>query len=270
MYFFINKLNAWRNNSKNKHTYELYLKLNYFFRNILGYCRGLFASLTGKIKYEDSYRPLIIGAWTQLLVRPGSSIILKNEKEEKLDDVYHNNPIFITASTIGTRPHYLALDPPVLNSTRIELLGNAELVLEQNTMILSGGYISASNNAKITIGKNSYISQEVIMNSRHSIKIGKNVLIGYQVMMMDYDAHTVFYDEDSNIQQPNSNSNREKAIVIGDNVWIGARVTILKGVTIGDGAVIGAKSCVVSDIPANTIAVGNPAKIIRKNIAWQR
>lgn len=267
MHLFINKLNSWRNNSISKYTYEFGFKLNYLIRNILGYCRGLFINLTGKIKYENSYRPLIVGASTQLLVRPGSSITLKNDTKQMFANVYHNNFIFLSASTIGMRPHYWALDPPVHGLTRIELLENAELILEQNTMILAGSYITASNDAKISIGQNSYISQEVIINSRYSIEIGRNVLIGYQVMMMDYDAHTIHQDSD---QQQEPKTNRKKGIVINDNVWIGAKVTILKGVTIGAGSVIGANSCVVSDIPENSIAVGNPAKIVRRNITWQR
>jgi acetyltransferase-like isoleucine patch superfamily enzyme len=266
MYLLINKLNTWRNNKTRKWFYELKLKTIFFIRNILAFCRGLLISFTGKIKYVNAYLPLVIGAQTQLIVRPGSSIILRHDKETA-SDVFPNNPMFLTAITIGTRPHYLALDPPALSTTRIELLENAELILEQNTIILSGSYIIGSHNTKIEIGKNSYLSQEVIINSRHSIQIGKNVLIGHQVIMMDYDAHTIIYHDS---QQQNNQSDRVKRIIIGDNVWIGARVTILKGVTIGDGSIIGANSCVISDIPPNTIAVGNPAKIVRNTISWQR
>ena len=55
-----------------------------------------------------------------------------------------------------------------------------------------------------------------------------------------------------------------KAVTIGHNCWIGASVTILPGVTIGDNVTIGAGSVVVKDIPSNSVAVGNPAKIIKK------
>ena len=51
---------------------------------------------------------------------------------------------------------------------------------------------------------------------------------------------------------------------IGENVWIGANVTVLPGVTIGDNAVIGANSLVTKDIPANTVAYGSPCKVIRE------
>lgn len=52
-------------------------------------------------------------------------------------------------------------------------------------------------------------------------------------------------------------------VTIGNNVWLGSRVMILKGVSIGDNSVIGASSVVTKPIPANCIAAGNPAKIIR-------
>ena len=62
------------------------------------------------------------------------------------------------------------------------------------------------------------------------------------------------------------NSRRERAepVTIGHNVWIGGSVTILPGVTIGDNVTIGAGSVVVSNIPSNSVAVGNPCKAIKK------
>lgn len=54
-----------------------------------------------------------------------------------------------------------------------------------------------------------------------------------------------------------------KSITVGNNVWFGAEVTVCPGVSIGDNCVIGAGSVVVGDIPANTVAVGNPCKVIR-------
>ncbi|HEX7757448.1 MAG TPA: DapH/DapD/GlmU-related protein, partial [Niabella sp.] len=53
-------------------------------------------------------------------------------------------------------------------------------------------------------------------------------------------------------------------VTIGNNVWVGGNATILPGVTIGDNCVIGAGSVVTKDIPANSLAVGNPARVIRQ------
>jgi maltose O-acetyltransferase len=52
-------------------------------------------------------------------------------------------------------------------------------------------------------------------------------------------------------------------VVVGDNVWIGASAIVLKGVTIGENAVIGAGAVVASDVPANAVVAGNPAKLVR-------
>ena len=61
----------------------------------------------------------------------------------------------------------------------------------------------------------------------------------------------------------NSRLEWAKPVFIGHNVWIGGSVTILPGVTIGDNVTIGAGSVVVGDIPSNTVAVGNPCKVIK-------
>lgn len=55
-----------------------------------------------------------------------------------------------------------------------------------------------------------------------------------------------------------------RPITIGDNVWVGAQVCVLPGVTIGDNCVIGAGSVVTHDIPAGSVAVGNPCRVLRK------
>jgi acetyltransferase-like isoleucine patch superfamily enzyme len=65
-------------------------------------------------------------------------------------------------------------------------------------------------------------------------------------------------------QQRNSGIEFGKEVIIGDNVWIGGNATILPGTTIGDNCVIGAGSVVTKSIPHNSLAVGNPARVIRE------
>ena len=66
------------------------------------------------------------------------------------------------------------------------------------------------------------------------------------------------------VEQRNKGLEYAKPIKVGDNVWIGGNVVVLPGVTIGNNCVIGAGSVVVKDIPDNSIAVGNPCKVIKQ------
>jgi len=90
------------------------------------------------------------------------------------------------------------------------------------------------------------------------ITIGNDVLIGTGAIIADHDAHGIEADS-----RGTSESIRHKEIKIGNNVLVGARSIILKGVTIGDGSVIGAGSVVIEDVPPNAVVRGNPAKVIR-------
>ncbi len=106
--------------------------------------------------------------------------------------------------------------------------------------------------AKLTIGDNCGFSGTVI-GAFHSITIGKNVRFGANTLVTDSDWHP----DDPRVGPA-------KPIIIGDNVWLGINVTVLKGVEIGENSLIGANSLVTKNIPANVIAAGNPCKEIGK------
>ena len=116
-----------------------------------------------------------------------------------------------------------------------------------------------TSGAKIAIGNNVGISGSTI-NATKSITIGNNVLIGSGCIITDTDSHPInWQDRINNLNEKTISS----PIVIEDNVFIGARSIILKGVTIGRNSVIGAGSVVTKSIPENCIAGGNPAKVIK-------
>jgi acetyltransferase-like isoleucine patch superfamily enzyme len=85
-------------------------------------------------------------------------------------------------------------------------------------------------------------------------------MIARDVVIVDSDFH-VPWPADQRWTSDSSDSDAE--VIIGDNVWIGMNVVVLKGVTIGENALIAAGSVVVSDIPANSMAAGNPARVVR-------
>ena len=112
---------------------------------------------------------------------------------------------------------------------------------------------------RLIIGNNVGISGSTIC-VRQKVKIGNNVLIGSGCLITDSDAHPLDWQERLDRLDERTLC---APVIIGDNVFIGARSIILKGVKIGDRAVIGAGSVVTKDIPADALVAGNPSKIIR-------
>ncbi|MGH4052327.1 MAG: DapH/DapD/GlmU-related protein [Clostridium sp.] len=119
---------------------------------------------------------------------------------------------------------------------------------------------------KIVIGKNCKIGDYVHISAGESVTIGDNCLMASKIFISDssHGNYSVGTDISSPDTAPDSRPLHTKAVSIGNNVWIGENVCILLGVNIGDGCIIGANSVVNRDIPSNCIAVGMPAKIIKK------
>ncbi len=130
------------------------------------------------------------------------------------------------------------------------------------------GEIFIRKDAEITIGNNSGMSSACLW-AKEKIIIGNNVKIGGDCIIMDTDAHNLDYRIrncgllDNNGFSVDINSANSSPIFIEDDVLIGTRCIILKGVTIGARSIIAAGSVVVKSIPADCIAGGNPCKVIK-------
>lgn len=127
-------------------------------------------------------------------------------------------------------------------------------------------YPSKNNKSKILqFGKNVEINDYVHIAAGEKIVIGDNVLIASKVFISDINhGNYTIVNGDSPLSKPSSRKLVTKPIIIKDNVWIGEGVCVMAGVTIGLGSVIGALSVVTKDIPDYSIAVGSPAKVIKK------
>jgi len=130
-----------------------------------------------------------------------------------------------------------------------------------NRIGLSGPVILHTwEGGRIEIGDHTGASA-VVISSRSGVKIGKHCNIGGNVRIFDHDFHAL--DAEVRRGPRGCDDCATKPITIGDDVFIGAQSIILKGVTIGDRAIIGAGSVVTKDIPADSIAAGNPAIVVK-------
>lgn len=143
---------------------------------------------------------------------------------------------------------------------------NKEFVsIGENTTILKNSRIQVYNyltgeNANVRIGNNCYIGTNLSILVGANVTIGNDVLIASNVLITSED-HEI--NPESEIPYMNQPLNC-KPVSIGDGTWIGEKVSILSGVSIGKKCVIGTNAVVTKNIPDYSIAVGIPAKIVKK------
>ena len=148
---------------------------------------------------------------------------------------------------------------------------NLQVVMRGNNNLLSigkncsvSGFIEIiGDSGEITIGNRSMIaaSVRIIAHTEKKIEIGEDCMIADLTDIRTTDSHSILNSEGERI-------NHDKDIKIGDRVWITREVVVLKGSIIGSDSVIGIRSIVNKEIPANSLAVGNPARVVQKNITW--
>ena len=151
----------------------------------------------------------------------------------------------------------------IFSRTIIQLDG--KIIFYGDASIGHGSKVSVGENGVLEIGKNFTITAETSIICHKKIKFGNNVLISWENLFMDTDFHKIKNKE------KNSIINEPEEISIGDNVWFGCKNTILKGSQIKNNCVIGSNSLINKKFNKdNLLIAGNPAKILKENIVWER
>ena len=192
------------------------------------------------------------------------------QRQERLESIIMTEKEKMLAGEV-----YDATDPELIG----ELMATREVLYEYNTLrpsecermkeILKGllGHVGDDDflinqpfrcdyGKQISIGKRFFANFNFVVLDEAHVTIGDDCFIGPNVSI-----YTACHSTDP--VERNSRREWAKPVIIGNNVWIGGSVTILPGVTIADNVTIGAGSVVTRDIPSNSVAVGNPCKVIK-------
>ena len=137
---------------------------------------------------------------------------------------------------------------------------NSKVKLGKFISIGPGVNIIVKDAAQLTIGDGTYFTSDMHLEAVKSICIGSDCAISWGVTIIDGNHH--------NVLSENSSINKEN-VTIGNHVWVGCNVTILKGTEIADNCIVAAGSIVKGKFPKNVMIAGNPAKIVKNNINWE-
>lgn len=181
-----------------------------------------------------------------------------NEKEKMLcGELYDSTVEYLVCDRLKAKNlcHEYNLLKPDEENKKKEILKNLLGKTGKNFLIEPNFYCDYGYN--IELGENFYSNHNLVILDCAKVTFGDNVFIG---------PNCGFYtaEHPTNPIERNKLLEYARPIKIGNNVWIGGNVTVISGVTIGDNVTIGAGSTVVKDIPSNSIAVGNPCRVIKK------
>lgn len=158
----------------------------------------------------------------------------------------------LAAARLADRYHRAWLeDAPQARDLLAELLGG----LGEGTVVRPPFAVDYGSN--VTLGSRTLVNYHLTLADVAAITIGDDCQIGPNVQLL-----TPIHPSAPGPRR--ERLERAEPIVIGDNVWLGGGVTVLPGVSIGNNAVIGASAVVTKDVPANVVAVGNPARVLRE------
>lgn len=156
---------------------------------------------------------------------------------------------------LGISPMVVKPRSCAITGRRISAGDHLHLISHPTKPVLFTTWSSKQGAGEINIGDYCLIAPGVEITAAASIKIGDNCMVAQECIISDSDWHGLY-----NRTRP---FRCTRSVTLEDNVWLGARAIVGKGVRIGENSVIGAGSVVTKSIPANVVAAGNPARIIK-------
>jgi acetyltransferase-like isoleucine patch superfamily enzyme len=172
----------------------------------------------------------------------------------KLEQRYTRHFIAPQLDHLGRGHHFMRPWHVKLFGGPIEIGRCATVIAASDAKVRLSVWPQADAEGLITIGDYCLLCPGVRISAAGTVSIGHNCMLANGVYITDSDWHDIYN---------RLSMGRAEPVRIGDNVWIGDGATICKGVHIGKNSIIGAGSIVVRDIPANSVAAGNPARVVK-------
>lgn len=187
---------------------------------------------------------------------------INNQIEIASTVVNHKSIITI----IGNNNTVIVEDSVQIRNSNIRLKGNNIKIVIQKNAELTGVVCSLFEDCKLSIGSSTTMGNgELTIAERCSVDIGKDCMFAHGYEIRTSDMHPI-YD-----LQSGQRINHGKSVIVGNHVWFGRNVFVQKGVEIAQNIVVGANSVVAKSLlNENSIAVGQPAKIIKTGVIWGR
>lgn len=154
-----------------------------------------------------------------------------------------------------------------VSNTDIRLYGSGHTLVIGPVCIIKRGMLWLEDNGCTIEIRHNTTAEDISISAAENgraVRVGADCMFSSQVHITTTDSHSVL---DAGTKQ---RINPAGDVIIGDHVWVGAGVRILKGVRVGDNSVIGAGSIVTKDIPCNTVVAGIPARVIKEGVTWER
>lgn len=171
----------------------------------------------------------------------------------------------LTIDVSGTNNRLTVAEGCRINACRISIRGDDASVSIGANCLINGEIAIRSSDAHVSIGCGTTIMRiQLSVHEPGNIRIGEDCMFSGGISMDVSDMHSIIeLSSGRRINPP-------KDITIGNHVWIGRGVTILKGVEVGHDSIIGAQALVCKAIPPYSLSVGIPAKVIREGVTWDR
>lgn len=199
--------------------------------NIFINCVSFFFSFSGSLKFTNKFN-LLYSLWIKKNLKKSANVSIRYP-------IYLKGPEYITVGINFDCDQRLRLD-----------------AIDE--------FLGEKFSPEIIIGDNVSIQKDCHIGAINCIVLGNNVLLASKVFITDH-SHGQATKEDILFPPSQRKLFSKGPVIIEDNVWLGEGVVVLSGVTIGENSIVGANAVVTKSIPKNSVAGGNPARIIREN-----